>query len=358
MFPTSIDSDQLTRVNQRIHERALDYFPELVGRELTLDCYALDVPSTYPLFVVDVYSPRDPKPSASIVIKFAPVFEDNNEGQTEFDNMTLFVERAGSNDTVRVPRPIDFYPEENALLMERVDGELLLSMLLRECRYLAQPSGLQRTADAVARCGQWLTRYHNLTAGAEAPVFDSAFEKEMVRRFGELETFGFPAEVLRALRRALAKLTRFGAHNTAPVAKPHGDFGPSNVIVRPEAIYVFDLNYHLPSCVYDDIAFFVTTLETINPFPRHPLFNRRRAVALRDVFLRAYFDRVDTSPTSGLLLEGHVLKSLLRLCVKQQTRAAVSRGVTGVVARTKARSFYPRRVARQCQRIENLLSVA
>ena len=106
------------------------------------------------------------------------------------------------------------------------------------------------------------------------------------------------------------------------MADQHGDYGPQNVHVGEGYVYVFDLNYHVAAPVYDDIDYFLVTLETMNPYPRQWFFDRARVAAMRDPFLDAYFAGAPPDPARKVYLEGYYLKSLLFRCAKQRRNTA------------------------------------
>ena len=135
------------------------------------------------------------------------------------------------------------------------------------------------------------------------------------------------------------------------------DFGPQNIHVGDGWICVFDLSYARPACVFEDITYFLVTLETLNPFPRQPFFSRKNAMALRMPFLQGYFGVGPLDSETRIFLEGYYLKALVLRCVKQR-RNVRRRPLPVKIAfdMFKTGRYYPRRIERQCDLILSLLA--
>ena len=206
-------------------------------------------------------------------------------------------------------------------------------------------------------CGRWLRAFHDLTAREEEHPFDAAFADDVTGKIEFFEKFGFPKEISKRLRNTVDDLRAYGKLINAPTSGRHGDYGPQNVHLGDGFVYVFDLNYHTPAFVYDDINYFLVTLETLNPYPRYVLFDRKRVMALRDNFLGGYFGGVEPlTIDQHILLEGYYLKSLLFRCAKQRRNVSKKSGMmTKLYDLTRVRSYYPKRLSLQCDRVERLL---
>ena len=203
-----------------------------------------------------------------------------------------------------------------------------------------------------------MSSFHRATARGEAHPFGDEFREGLRRKLRTLRPFGFPRETAELAERTVERLAERTAARTVPFAARHGDFGPQNFHVGDQWLCVFDLSYNTSAAVYDDITYFLVTLETLNPLPRYPFFSRRKALALRGPFLEGYFgtDRLDRD--TRVFLEGYYLKALVYRAVKQ--RRNVSRRpmpVRLLFDRTKIAGFYPRRITRQCALVSELLAV-
>jgi Ser/Thr protein kinase RdoA (MazF antagonist) len=108
------------------------------------------------------------------------------------------------------------------------------------------------------------------------------------------------------------------------VAVRHGDYSPDNVHLDGDGICVFDLSHHAPAPVYSDVTFFLVSLDTMNPYPRHWAFDRRVASSLAAPFLSGYFgaDRMRREQADGAVIAAYTLKHLLTRCLRQRRVAA------------------------------------
>jgi hypothetical protein len=339
-------TDTLGVLEARIRENAARYFPHLAGRDVTLRSIPLRAGSNR-LYRCELQPGNGTGAPAELIAKFAP-----KPLLIEFDHFTLLGgHRSG---VLRVPRPLDYFPDINALLTEKVEGQPLSHLVWRDLHLFAGRRRRESIAGWMRLCGQWLANYHRVTRGADAAPFDHRWLGKATDTVGELESAGFPSRVGLAARRVLARLHESGTRTLAPQAHRHGDFSLANVHVGDRWVCVFDINDKSLECVYEDLSFFLVTLETVNKWPRHPLFDRRAAVAMKAHFLKGYFEsEPDCSP---LLLEGHVLKQLLFRCAKQ--RRNLRRGPRWprvLFDATQLRRFYPRRVLQQCERLDRLL---
>jgi hypothetical protein len=337
--------DPLTILESRIRENATRYFADLAGRDVALRCTRLRAGSNR-LYRWEL-QPSNGAGPVELIAKFAgrPLF-------IEFDHLTLL--SAHSSDALRVPRPLDFFSDINVLLTEKVGGQPLSQLVWRNLHLFAGQPQRDAIAGWMRLSGQWLANYHRLTRGPEAQPFDDQWMRKGTEAIRELEAAGFPADASAASRRMLARLHEAGTGILAPYAHRHGDLSLNNIHVDDGWVCVFDINDRRLECVYEDLSFFVVTLETMNKWPRYPLFDRRAAVAMRGRYLEGYFESdADCSP---LLFEGHTLKQLLFRCIKQRSNLARrAPWLLPVFDAFQLKGFYPRRVLQQCRRLDRLL---
>jgi len=341
--------EKLALVQERIRVNAAKYFPHLAGREISVRCRRFPGGSN-PLYCCELQPNNGPTPSAQIIVKFAP-----KPLLIEFDYLTLLYEtRSEIASGLVVLRPLDFFPDVNALLTEKIGGEPLLRLVLRKLHRFAGHTERESIAARIRLCGQWLANFHRLTHGPNDAPFDEAWIDDVSGRIRDLERIGFSPLALRTARTILSSLHRFGHSRPAPYAPKHGDFGLWNVQAGDDWVCVFDLNDRRSVCIYDDLAFFVVTLEIINTWPRYPLFDRRAAVAMKGHLLEGYFG--SNKRYSDVLMEGHMLKQFLFRCVRQRGDVAARSPMLLPLFDAVYLPFYSQRVLRQCERIDRFLS--
>jgi len=346
-------------IAERIRSRIARYFPEtpLDSASAQVSLRRLGETSSYPLFLAEARAPDGT--ARAIVVKFAPVFDDNNEGLTEFRHLRAIHDRLGPAGELRVPRPLDFYDDVNALLMERAGGERLSRVLLRDGGRFAGRDAARHLEATVRRCGEWLAVYHQVTRQGDAAPFGDEFVARVDEKLGLFVCRGFGRATAGRVMDTVHALRAFGRDQRVAVSDQHGDYGPQNAHAGDDFVFVFDLNYHAPAPIYEDIDYFLVTLETMNPYPRQFFFDRRRVQALRAPFLDGYFGATPREPLLEIYLAGYYLKSLLFRCAKQRRNTA-KRGKAAlcVFDTARVRRYYPRRLEEQCRRVDALLTSA
>ena len=354
-----VTAAMLGDIAERIRSRIARYFPEtpLDSTSAQVSLRRLGETSSYPLFLAETRAPDGT--ARAIVVKFAPVFDDNNEGLTEYRHLQAMHDRLGDAGELRVPRPLDFYADVNALLMEQVGGERLSRVLLRDGGRFAGRDAARRLEAAVRRCGEWLAVYHRLTRQGETAPFGDEFVARVDEKLALFIRHGFGRVSADLVLNTVQTLRAFGRDHRVAVSDQHGDYGPQNAHAGDDFVYVFDLNYHAPAPIYEDIDYFLVTLETMNPYPRQIFFDRGRVQALRAPFLDGYFGAAPREPLHEVYLAGYYLKSLLFRCAKQRRNTA-KRGKAAlfVFDAARVRRYYPRRLAEQCRRVDALLAGA
>jgi hypothetical protein len=261
-----------------------------------------------------------------VVVKFAPVFGQHREGQAEFTNLRAMAARLGTSEHLHVPRPYAYWEDVNALITEHRPGPRFSTRILAAPPWFASGRARVSLSRTARQCGEWLHVYHDATSRGEGPAIDERFVSVMRRDLGRIPPRGPLQEMRGSIESALDAIVKSLGGRTSPVAVRHGDFCPDNVHLDGDGICVFDLSHHVPGPVHDDIAFFLVTLDTMNPYPRHWTFDRRVARALAAPFLEGYFsaagaphERDDAAVTAA-----YALKNLLTRCLKQRAVAGAA----------------------------------
>jgi hypothetical protein len=343
-------------IETRIGQNVQRYFPELGSRDVQVRCEAFRESSSYPLVRCGLFDRATSARRAGLVVKFPPTWSTHDEAQTEYRQLGRMAAVVGtSTGALRVPRPLDYFPDWSALVTEEVGGERFSRRLMQDTSRFAGAPAAARLSGWVRDCGRWLAAYHAATATAPGEPFGDAFGDLVAGRLVKLAEQGLPARAVRRVEETLAALKGWGAGRSVPVASLHGDFGPQNIHVGNDWVCVFDLSYDRPAVVFDDVAYFLVTLETMSPWPRHVFFDRGRALALRGPFLAGY-GRGSERGDDATALEGYYLKALVFRCAKQRRNVA-SRGRLQAAAfdRLFVARRYPERLDRQCRLIQQLL---
>ncbi|MFM5953753.1 MAG: glycosyltransferase [Novosphingobium sp.] len=180
-----------------------------------------------------------------------------------------------------VPRPLDFNPNQAALLMDKVPGDKL-SLAMRWA--WARPQARADLRGWFTGCGEWLAIWHGASVGA--PGDGSVIQ----RMQAELEQ-----ELTLCLKRGLDKKAartihaRFlseqdGLLARQPIVAMHCDFAPYNVLAAPGTTTVIDFEGVRPGLPLEDLTYFLGMLEA-TPFYH---LGSRMAADLKDRFLEGY----------------------------------------------------------------------
>ncbi|HEX6792027.1 MAG TPA: aminoglycoside phosphotransferase family protein [Candidatus Krumholzibacteria bacterium] len=318
-----IDEHTLRVVAGRLAERARDY-GLVMDRRGTVSLRPYRETSSYPLYLAEIASGTGAL--QRVVVKFAPIFGTHREGQAEFTNLRAMSARLESRGQLHVPRPLDYWEDVNALVTEHRPGMRFSARILSTPGWFSSRRTRHSLACTARQCGEWLRIYHDTTARGRGPALDERFMNIMRRDIARIPPRGSMHGLRPRIVAALETIQATLATATAPVSVRHGDFSPDNVHLDGDGICVFDLSHHASAPVHDDITFFLVTLDTMNPYPRYPAFDRRTARALASPFLDGYFgaDRARRESEESAVLGAYTLKNLLTRCLRQRRVAAAA----------------------------------
>ena len=157
--------------------------------------------------------------------------------------------------TLRIPRPIAFFPELGAIVTEWVSGTSLQN------RFKTLWSRKKNLALSCANAGRWLRRYHLATALPARPLdLDKKLDHWPVA-LGRFEQAGFSPELGPALNDALGRFTGKIRGIALETASVHGDFSVDNVLVDGGRVTVIDLAGKDHNAVFHDLASFLNSLQ-------------------------------------------------------------------------------------------------
>jgi hypothetical protein len=224
-------------------------------------------------------------------------------------------------------RPLGLLPEHGAFAMQEAAGRPLRALLpgAHRLRGGASAASLE---PAFRNTGAWLRAFHGMPTGAATIHAGREEFVELVRdlagflgsALGEERFFG---DAVRATERAaLAQLPAL-----LPLGPRFGDFGLTNVLAeRDGRVTGIDTMACWTAPIYEDLAYFLTGLETYRGEIVSRGLGRRGIAALSEAFLAGYFAREDVPIAAIRLFE--VLRLLERWAAKrarQRARGGASR---------------------------------
>jgi len=199
---------------------------------------------------------------------------------------------------LKIPRPLDLFENDSALVMEEAAGIPLTKTLPRVWW------SNDRLAESVMRCeraGHWLRFYHDLgdVRESEDTNMDVTL-KDLEEAAEDLQASGFDAgpfrKVLRSCQNSKATFTtkRFF------VANLHGDFKLDNIIVDETSVTVLDICGAFRNTTDLDVAAFVNSILMLRltQFLPWPAID-----SMKSGFLRGYFVGREPDALRILLLQ-------------------------------------------------------
>jgi len=297
------------------------YFPDLNKSDLIVSQAHFKERSTYPIVKLNISLKAHPSQvEASLIVKTAPRCEENIEGLTEYKNMEALkglLEKLPSSKfeskALGFINPLDYNHKLNVLVSEFVPHKRLSKRIFSTCKYFNNSPVVGSVREDIYSSGKWLKLFHQIKSKSKKLLVETDYFHRM----------GFYLQHARDMRLnfpAIAKVEQFLIDNkeklsalNLPQGRIHGDFGPQNIGVGDDGkIYVFDLQRSYDECIYHDITYFLVTLETLNPYPKHFTFSRKKILSLGQEFLLGYrHDGEEKSEWNDLLFHIYYLRCLL-----------------------------------------------
>ncbi|MBI5584541.1 MAG: aminoglycoside phosphotransferase family protein [Deltaproteobacteria bacterium] len=187
---------------------------------------------------------QKPRP-LNLVIKR---YSNKAEGRRIFTAMKLLWENGFDRSSrLTIPEPYDYLDDLGLMVLETVQGELLLKVLPR-----SNPATRIRMRD-VAR---WLAKLHQLTADSDQigpHGEDEVSIRDFVRKAGGSQ----PQFQTRLEELAEGLIGKFAAFKDFPSAKVHGDFQCENVFIHQGRVCVIDFDRICRSDPARDVGYII-----------------------------------------------------------------------------------------------------
>jgi hypothetical protein len=308
-------------LSERIRSDITKYYPDLVPDQIEISGEPYGGAGTARTFRFRIHSTtRGVLPH--VFVKLSPVTDERNWGRAEYDLLTsLYPRMPVVEPRCRVPRPLDYYPDLEALLLEEVSGRPFRKWFLKQ-----NSRRRQHTQDlrwAIADCGLWLKTFHALTHGAQRSFDCLPFVEDIQKDLGKLADYGFTVDLISKAVMAVQGLKAIGEIQL-PLAACHHDFTPGHVFISPNGVSVIDIHGTPGEFIYKDLAYWLGSTATINAFPFYPDFDYDHANGpLGGIFLEAYFsNNKDKLPESIAIAYLFKLQYLIQRFHDQRERVA------------------------------------
>jgi hypothetical protein len=304
---------------EKLKDRFDSYYPEFEKGEFTIDQIPFDEPSSYPLYQFRAYD--DKASEKRVIVKFAPIFEEINEGLIEYNNLKQIYDKLENcNQNIHVARPLDFFEDINALVTEKVDGIRLSNILLKDNSRFGSSGPKDILVKLIESCGRWLSAFHRFTPSSVEVDLNDVYFPLLKRKLSVLQNIGFSAKVCDAVVGVIGDIITDPKFPNILSVIQHGDYGLQNVVVNDDHIYVFDLQREHLEVSYNDIAYFLVTLETMNLKFKYLTYDYSKAKEFKNAFLTGYFGKnvSDLDIKERLLLAIYYLSNMIYRCEKQR----------------------------------------
>jgi hypothetical protein len=283
--PTVLDG-LVEQVRGRVH----DYFPDVrrIGRVRVTHSIHRSYSSIY---WVAIYA--DGQPRKQVIIKISET------AAAQYLAMKAIWPRFEAHPTWKIPRPLDYWPRDAALVMEEVSATPLLE---RFPWVFWHENSCQSAELDCRRAGQWLRFYHDIEREDDwAPLNAAGQWPGVDETLNELANAGFEQSICPVMDHWFVPLVKQIVTKPRPVATVHGDFKTDNVMMDNECVVVIDLAAERRNAIDLDIAAFLNSLLMLRltrPIPSATMDRMRQA------FLKGYFGTEECAMAVICFLQG------------------------------------------------------
>src|SRR5258706_3479112 len=255
--------------------KAVEYFRAEAGRDSAFQLTSMSQRSYSTIYFFELTGKRKvAEPRPAIAVK---VYRDRSSGmesaQLQYRSLLLLWPSFRDGASFGLPKPLDYFSDMPALVMERVSGSSLQELF---SKMKVMPSHQRMLASACRHTGHWLTRLHVATSLVPGKL--NAEEKlvHATSNLMKLESMGFSHDLCHRSADFLKRQADRLAFSETKMALVHGDFTVDNVMVDGDRIVGLDLTRLDHNAIEHDLATFLNSLRLLRltmPLPR-ALLNR------------------------------------------------------------------------------------
>jgi len=276
---------------QQIRERMESYFPDCEFRNTELTYREITTGSDSHIYELSV--PTETGDTRRVILKMhrpgqALQIKKVEAGLAHAENeyrslQFLWSQLSDQSALYVVPKPLDFFPEYAAVLMEESQGKSMAQCL----RWHRFPFGRSTETCIRARsCGEWLRLFHDVTAksGNVEKVRD-----RMIARFrldlDLAKVAGLPDKLADSVDRQFQERFEQTIGTTKDTVGHHCDFGPYNIFFDEKKVTVIDFEGMEDGMMYEDLCYFICMIQLM---PSHHI-SQRLSERIRNAFVEGYF---------------------------------------------------------------------
>lgn len=232
-------------------------------------------------------------PRVGFVIKIVQDPDVIDAAVKEFDHLTLLHPSFAAYPTLRVPRPLDCYPQLDAIVLERVFAPKLEQLIVADAHWRSR-SRPGSSATHCRRCGRWLQTLRQTTSRPSRPIGQPTddvvrlWTRELSAMLERAAGLGLDPALLRDLETYLNQPTCNPRHRVSLV---HSDFTAYNVRASVETVFVTDFAELPPGLTEQSAAFFWAWCELLKA---HPWLSEVAVTRCQHAFEAGFGQRLST----------------------------------------------------------------
>jgi Ser/Thr protein kinase RdoA (MazF antagonist) len=178
----------------------------------------------------------------------------------QFEALVGLWDDFNNSQHLRIPKPLDFFPELPAIVMEEVRGTSVQELI----KWASWHHWTQKYAVAACHnCGEWLRHFHAVTRVAQGRLDASEKHKSLQLGVAQLAKYGFAADRCRYLEGKIELLARRLSEQDEQRALVHGDFTVDNVLMDGNLTTVLDVEGRYQNLIYHDMASFLNSIALV-----------------------------------------------------------------------------------------------
>jgi hypothetical protein len=288
------DNEVVRHLTRRIRNNVQAYYPAIDGRTVKVTGKPWGGQGNARTFKFKIRSNIPLKNQHHVLfVKLYPIYGNFNPALFEYKTLQFLYERMPSiQKNLHVPRPLDFYPELNAYVMESAGSRNFKQYLLRNNSIFRNNGSLSELFSAVEGCATWLKAFHEITKSNKLATFSIKSYIDSLNQdydYHSLRHFKFKQRTVQAIDTLIKNLGSLDNRYELPCAKWHWDFTPGHIYLDNNRITVIDILGGDDVPIYEDIGRFLAAMSTVNNFPLYPFFDHHRSeTTLCDRFIESY----------------------------------------------------------------------
>jgi aminoglycoside phosphotransferase (APT) family kinase protein len=230
--------------------------------------------------------------------------------EKEFRGLEALWNRAGSSLVGTVPKPLAYLPEVLAIVLEKLPGRNLETVMKWEGNRVTGPLRVRTFRKLAQGIGRWLRCFHDATVQPPDIHASSVYLAKVSKWVSSCREAGLDAAVAREVLDRTNTASDRAQGEELPMAASHGDLIPVNVLVDQGRVAVVDFGgYREREPVYEDLAMFLAYLGLMED---SGFYWRRAIQVMAQSFLEGY-----ARPLSSELLNLYILKATLDILACQ-----------------------------------------